>query len=61
MLEDLQNLQNAQHAAWQISTYHQIVPPILNALKSITGKTFNSYKDYKKWWDEEGAKFKVVD
>ena len=61
MLEQLNSLQNQTRAAWQISVYHQIVAPILSSLKSITGKAFNSYKDYKKWWDAEGDKFKVVD
>lgn len=61
MLESYQNLQNQRVAAWEVATYAQIVPPILDALKSITGKAFTTYKDYEKWWKEEGDKFEVID
>lgn len=61
LLENLQQLQNQRVAAWEVSVYAQIVPPLLDALKSITGKAFSSYKDYQKWWDEEGDKFEVID
>ena len=61
MLEDLKKLSSQQVVAWQVATYAQLVPPLLNALKSITGKTFTTYRDYAKWWDQEGAKFEVID
>ena len=57
----LENLAKRKDACWQVSAYQQLVPPLLDTLKSITGKTFSSHKEYKKWWDEEGGKFKVID
>jgi hypothetical protein len=63
LLAQLEQLQENErrHAAWEVSVYSQIVPPLLDTLKAITGKAFTSYKDYQKWWDEEGKKFEVID
>ena len=61
MLENYQKLADQKIAAWEIAAYAQVVPPLLNALKSIAGKSFSSYREYKKWWDKEGAKFEVID
>jgi hypothetical protein len=61
LLQEYQELAQQRVYAWQISTYAQIVPPILDTLKSITGKTFTTWKDYSKWWDKERDKFEVID
>lgn len=45
----------------RLSTYNQIVPPLLDTLKSITGVVGYSYKTYQKWWDDHGKKFEVID
>lgn len=45
----------------RLSSYAQVVFPLLDSLKSITGKPGTGYQDYQAWWDAEGKKFEVID
>ena len=62
MLEQYEELNAQGRAAWMaVGTYSTLVPVLLNTLKSITGKTFTSYVDYRSWWGREGKEFEVLD
>ena len=56
-----QNLKNNQTPPQALSAYSLIVMPLLDTLKSITGKVFTSAKEYDQWWIKEGANFEVID
>lgn len=60
LLQDLQKGQ-IEKPGWQLSTYAQIIGPLLDSLESITGKTFKTYKLFAPWWREEGKKFVVLE
>tara|TARA_B100002003_G_scaffold212670_1_gene209943 strand:- start:133 stop:321 length:189 start_codon:yes stop_codon:yes gene_type:complete len=62
LLEQYEQLNAQGRAAWMaVGTYSMLVPVLLNSLKSITGKTFTSYVDYRSWWGREGKEFEVLD
>jgi hypothetical protein len=62
LLEQYEQLNAQGRAAWMaVGTYATLVPVLLHTLKSITGKTFTSYVDYRAWWGREGKKFEVLD
>lgn len=45
----------------RLASYAQVVFPLLDTLKSITGKRGFGYQDYEAWWKTEGKKFEVID
>ncbi len=43
----------------KVGRYVMMMGPLIDALRSITGQDFKSYKKWKEWWDGAKDKFKV--
>lgn|GEM_PF-4033817 len=57
----MKNKMKKNEVPTELWSYAELVPPILDALKSITGKVFTGYQDFEKWWTAEGKDFEVID
>ncbi len=45
--------------AEQVERRKVLLNPVLDALKSLTGQDFTTFKDYQKWWSANGSRFQV--
>lgn len=45
--------------AEQAARHQVLYTPVVESLKSLTGQTFTSFKEYQRWWSANGSSFQV--